>query len=190
MNSICRVKRSLSSYWKRDDVLFPSLIGLKIRAKPVGGDCYHTILNPILKIKFFIDYLIEVGAMAIAPYGCFNSIEFDGVRDANINGFSKRNLELILYYSQKDVITKQLVSQLVLIFKKWRSPVGRGVLSPTLTQITNKLYGSISNIYWSYNAYNLCRLVSGRGHPDLRLFVMPTSLNGALENSTLRSSLC
>jgi len=66
--------------------------------------------------------------------------------------------------------------------KRGRSPVGRGILSPTLTQITNKFYGSIINIYWFYNTYNLCRLVSGRGHPDLRLFVIPTLLNGALGN--------
>ena len=34
---------------------------------PVGGDCYHTIMNLIFKIKFYIYYLLEVGAMAIAP---------------------------------------------------------------------------------------------------------------------------
>ena len=38
---------------------------------PVGGDCYHSILNPIFNIKLYIYYLLEVGAMAIAPYGCF-----------------------------------------------------------------------------------------------------------------------
>ena len=71
-------------------------------------------------------------------------------------------------------------------WERGRSLVGRGVFSPTLTQITNKLYGSIINIYWFYDAYNLCRFMSGRGHPDLRFFVMSISLNGALENSTLQ----
>jgi len=71
-----------------------------------------------------------------------------------------------------------------------RSPVGRGVLSPTLTQMTNKLYGSILNIYCFYNTCNLCRLVSGRGHPDLRLFVMPTLIKRCVGKRTLRSSLC
>ena len=55
--------------------------------------------------------------------------------------------------------------------------VGRGVLSPTLAQITNKLYRSISVIYaYIYlfcNAFDLCRLMSDRGQSDLRLFVMP-----------------
>jgi len=90
-------------------------------------------------------------------------------------------------FSQKG---QQHVAQLVLIFKKWRSLVGRVALIPTLTQITNKIYGSISNIYWFYNACNLCRLVSGRGHPDLRLFVMPTLINRCVGKRTLRSSLC
>ena len=40
---------------------------------PVGGDCYHTILNFIFTIKLYIYYLLEVGAMAIAPYGCFKN---------------------------------------------------------------------------------------------------------------------
>jgi len=35
---------------------------------PVGGDCYHTILNLIFTTKLYIDNLLEVGAMAIAPY--------------------------------------------------------------------------------------------------------------------------
>jgi len=39
---------------------------------PVGGDCYHTILNPIFKIEFYIYHLLKAGAMAIAPYGFFN----------------------------------------------------------------------------------------------------------------------
>ena len=71
-------------------------------------------------------------------------------------------------------------------WERGRSPVSRGVLSPTLTQITNKLYGSIINIYWFYDAYNLCQFRSGRGHPDLRFFVMPIALNGALENGILQ----
>jgi len=71
-------------------------------------------------------------------------------------------------------------------WERGRSPVGRGVLSPTLTQIINKLYSLILNIYQFYNAYNLCRLVLGRGHPDLRLFVMRVFVNGVLENSTLQ----
>ena len=36
---------------------------------PVGGDCYHTILNPIFKTKSLLFFIPDVGAMAIAPYG-------------------------------------------------------------------------------------------------------------------------
>jgi len=56
-------------------------------------------------------------------------------------------------------------------------PVGRTALCPTLAQITNKLYRSISviyaDIYLFYNAFDLCRLMSDRGQSDLRLFVIP-----------------
>jgi len=39
---------------------------------PVGVDCYHTILNPIFKIKSWLFFMPNIGAMAIAPYGIFN----------------------------------------------------------------------------------------------------------------------
>jgi len=39
---------------------------------PVGGDCYHTILNPISKMKSWLFTLPNICAMAIAPYGFFN----------------------------------------------------------------------------------------------------------------------
>jgi len=39
---------------------------------PVGGDCYHTILNPIFKTKPWLFSLPNIGAMAIAPYGFLN----------------------------------------------------------------------------------------------------------------------
>jgi len=35
----------------------------------VGGGCYHTILKPIFKIKYWFDFMPNIGAMAIAPYG-------------------------------------------------------------------------------------------------------------------------
>ena len=31
---------------------------------PVGGDCYHTILNPIFKIKPWLFFMPNIGAMA------------------------------------------------------------------------------------------------------------------------------
>jgi len=46
---------------------------------PVGGDCYHTILNLIFKMKLYIYYLFEVGAMAIAPYGYFKIEKHDNM---------------------------------------------------------------------------------------------------------------
>ena len=46
---------------------------------PVGGDCYHTILNLIFKINFYIHYLLVAGAMAIAPYGCFKIQKYDNL---------------------------------------------------------------------------------------------------------------
>ena len=38
---------------------------------PVGGDCYHTILNPLFKINFWLFFMPNIGAMAIAPYDSF-----------------------------------------------------------------------------------------------------------------------
>jgi len=38
----------------------------------VGGDCYHTILNPIFKMKSWFYFMPDIGAMAIAPYGFLN----------------------------------------------------------------------------------------------------------------------
>jgi len=38
----------------------------------VGGDCYHTILNHIFKIKSLYFFMPNIGAMAIAPYGFVN----------------------------------------------------------------------------------------------------------------------
>jgi len=35
---------------------------------PVGGDCYHTIINPIFKTKSLLFFMPDIGAMAIAPY--------------------------------------------------------------------------------------------------------------------------
>jgi len=46
---------------------------------PVGGDCYHSILNLIFKIKLYIYSLLEVGAMAIAPYGYFKIEKYDNM---------------------------------------------------------------------------------------------------------------
>ena len=37
-----------------------------------GGDCHHTIINPICKIKSWFIFMLDIGAMAIAPYGFFN----------------------------------------------------------------------------------------------------------------------
>jgi len=34
---------------------------------PVGGDCYHTILNFIFKRKPLLFFMSHIGAMAIAP---------------------------------------------------------------------------------------------------------------------------
>ena len=34
----------------------------------VGGDCHHTIINPILKIKPWFFFIPYIGAIAIAPY--------------------------------------------------------------------------------------------------------------------------
>jgi len=55
------------------------------------------------------------------------------------------------------------------------STVGRTALCPTLDQVTNKLYHSISVIYaYIYpfcNAFDLCQLVSDRGQSDLQLFI-------------------
>jgi len=34
--------------------------------RPVGGDCYHTIINPIFKIKPWFFFMPNIGAMAIA----------------------------------------------------------------------------------------------------------------------------
>ena len=47
---------------------------------PVGGDCYHTIIGHIIKLRFCFEYIIYIGAMAIASYG-FNICQFgfDGV---------------------------------------------------------------------------------------------------------------
>ena len=42
---------------------------LKRGRSPVGGDCYHTIINPIFKIKSWFFFISNIGAMAIAPYG-------------------------------------------------------------------------------------------------------------------------
>jgi len=39
---------------------------------PIGGDCYHTILNPIFKIKSCFSFMPDIGAMAIAPYEFLN----------------------------------------------------------------------------------------------------------------------
>jgi len=39
---------------------------------PVGGDCYHTILNLVFKIKSRLLFIPNIGAMAIAPYGFLN----------------------------------------------------------------------------------------------------------------------
>ena len=53
---------------------------------PVGGDCHHTILNLIFKIRFRFSFMPNVGAMAIAPYGLkklhhsiLSPFGFDGV---------------------------------------------------------------------------------------------------------------
>jgi len=63
---------------------------------PVGGDCYHTILNLISKIKFYIYYLLEVGAMAIAPYGFFVMPRL--LNDALENGTLHRFYRRLLCY--------------------------------------------------------------------------------------------
>jgi len=42
----------------------------------VGGDCYHTILNPIFTIKPWFNNLFYIGAMAITPYGKSLSARF------------------------------------------------------------------------------------------------------------------
>ena len=39
----------------------------------VGGDCHHTILNPIFTIESWLNNLSYIGAMAIAPYGDLNA---------------------------------------------------------------------------------------------------------------------
>ena len=38
----------------------------------VGGDCHHTIINLIFQMKSWFFFMPDVGAMAIAPYGCLN----------------------------------------------------------------------------------------------------------------------
>ena len=73
-----------------------------------------------------------------------------------------------------------------------RSPVGRVALIPTLTyllkyiivqwKISCQLWINMKHLFYA----NLCR---GEDTPTYGYFV-PTLLNGALENGTLRSSLC
>ena len=46
---------------------------------PVGGDCYHTILTLIFKIKPLLFFMPHIGAMAIAPYGCFKIQKYDNL---------------------------------------------------------------------------------------------------------------
>ena len=71
---------------------------------PVGGDCYHTILNPIFKIKYLFDFMSNIGAIAIASYG-FSNIkiilykQFDKLQCQN--GITKVNLfnkKMFIYF--------------------------------------------------------------------------------------------
>jgi len=47
--------------------------------KIVGEDCYHTILTLIFKIKPLLFFMPHIGAMAIAPYGCFKIQKYDNM---------------------------------------------------------------------------------------------------------------
>ena len=87
--------------------------------------------------------MLNIGAMAIAPYGCFNSIEFDGVRDVNFKG-----VEFDTFKNEA---------------KKWRSPVGRVALIPTygfyfismLLKLGNALYKIQKHYNLSYFSQKL-----------------------------------
>jgi len=39
---------------------------------PVGADCYHTTINLRFEIKYCFNNIINISAMAIAPYGFLN----------------------------------------------------------------------------------------------------------------------
>jgi len=55
-------------------------------------------------------------------------------------------------------------------WEQGQSPVGRDVLFPTLTQAIKQfkyLFVTLQ-INYKYRLFNLCRFLSGRGHPDLR----------------------
>ena len=60
---------------------------------PVGGDYHHTIIDPIFKTKIWFFFMLIVGAMAIAPYGCFNVclFGFDGV----VRGLHPTNIDFM-----------------------------------------------------------------------------------------------
>ena len=71
---------------------------------PVGGDCYHTILKHIFKIKSWFFFVLNIGAMAIASYG-FSNIkiilykQFDKLQCQN--GITKVNLfnkKMFIYF--------------------------------------------------------------------------------------------
>jgi len=86
----------------------------KQKQSPVGGDCYHTILNSIFKTELKSSFMPIVGAMAIAPYHLqslsarfyFIQILFDGrLKPYPTDSRYK-------FYYKENSIAKQAVSQL------------------------------------------------------------------------------
>jgi len=67
-------------------------------------------------------------------------------------------------------------------WERGRSQVGRDILFPTLTQTIKQfkyLFVTL-HINYKYRLFNLCQLLSGRGHPDLWKYYNLTYLSQKL----------
>ena len=66
---------SVDGNFKNSIAFFYFFVNLKLGTNRafVGGDCHHTIINPIFKTESWLFFIPNIGAMAIAPYGDTNA---------------------------------------------------------------------------------------------------------------------